>query len=96
MGVERRRGDAVPPLDEGRHLVAEPLVGEPGDRDLGDSGCSDSTLSISPGETFSPPVMIRSSTRPVTKRSPRRRNSRCHGEIPAAVKRPRVGIGAAP
>jgi hypothetical protein len=27
-------------------------------------------LSISTGETFSPPVMIMSSTRPVTKRSP--------------------------
>src|SRR4029077_2576497 len=34
------------------------------------AGCSDRQLSISTGETFSPPVMIISSTRPVTKRSP--------------------------
>ncbi len=32
--------------------------------------CSDRQLSISTGETFSPPVMIMSSTRPVTNRSP--------------------------
>src|SRR5262249_3367720 len=33
-------------------------------------GCSDKQLSISPGEIFPPPLMIMSSTRPVTKRSP--------------------------
>src|SRR5579875_1598384 len=34
------------------------------------TGCNDRQLSISTGETFSPPVMIMSSTRPVTNRSP--------------------------
>ena len=34
------------------------------------ASCSDRQLSISTGETFSPPVMIMSSTRPVTNRSP--------------------------
>ena len=34
------------------------------------AACSDRQLSISTGETFSPPVMIMSSTRPVTNRSP--------------------------
>ena len=34
------------------------------------AGWTESTLSISAGSTFSPPVMIMSSTRPVTKRSP--------------------------
>ena len=71
MVVEFLGGDRAGALDEGGDDLAPALVGQADDRHLrARSSCSDRQLSISTGETFSPPVMIMSSTRPVTNRSP--------------------------
>ena len=102
----RRRGrtassslglDRCAALDEGRDDLAPALVGQADDRDFRHRRCSDRQLSISTGETFSPPVMIMSSTRPVTNRSPSASKvAGVAGEVPALAQRLGVGIGAAP
>jgi len=50
------------------HLLAPPGCGVPITATSATSGCVRSTSSTSAGDTFSPPVMMTSFTRPVTKK----------------------------
>jgi len=61
---------AVRRLTKAVTILPQRSFGRPHDGDFRNSAVQDRHDSISTGDTFSPPVMIRSSTRPVTKRSP--------------------------
>ncbi len=66
MGVERRFVGAAAPLDEGRHDPAPALVGQAHDGDLGHGRMQGQATLDLDGRDVLAPVMIMSSTRPVT------------------------------
>ena len=95
--IEFAFADRRAALHKSRDDLAPLLVGKPTTATSATAGCSDRQLSISTGETFSPPVMIMSSTRPVTNRSPSAIDKAgIAGEIPALAQRLGVRIGPPP
>ena len=84
-------------LTKAQTTLPQRSSGKPATATSDTAGCSDKQLSISTGETFSPPLMIISSTRPVTKRSPSASiNAGVAGKIPAAANGGGIGVGATP
>ncbi len=72
MGIEVASETSARSLMNAAMILPHCSSGRPTTTTSSTAGCRESMFSISAGLTFSPPVMIKSSTRPVTNRSPSR------------------------